>query len=89
MRFDVPWGPRFDDMIRFLSQTVSDFGHLIVVDQHFDVLFRAWCVAEIVEGNRLHIPAKIKVFSQNAVDCNYDRLSLLDVQQCSASSQDR
>ncbi|CAK8993775.1 Centrosomal protein of 76 kDa [Durusdinium trenchii] len=79
---------KFDDMIRFLSQTVSDFGHLIVVDQHFDVLFRAWCVAEIVEGNRLHIPAKIKVFSQNAVDCNYDRLSLLDVQQCSASSQD-
>ena len=26
--------------------------------------------------------------SQNAVDRNYDRLSLLDVRQCSASSQD-
>ena len=30
---------------------------------------------------------RIKVFSQNVVDCNYDRLSLLDVRDCSASSQ--
>lgn len=75
-------------MIRFLSQRVTTFEHLLVVDQHFDVLYRAWCVAEIVEGNALGIPAKIKVYSQNAVDCNYDRLSLLDVRQCSASSQE-
>ncbi|CAK9038873.1 Centrosomal protein of 76 kDa, partial [Durusdinium trenchii] len=79
---------KFDDMIRFLSQRVTTFEHLLVVDQHFDVLYRAWCVAEIVEGNALGIPAKIKVYSQNAVDCNYDRLSLLDVRQCSASSQE-
>eukprot|EP00913_Durusdinium_trenchii_P012032 g11304.t1 len=36
---------KFDDMICFLSHAVSDFGHLIVVDQHFDVLYRAWCDA--------------------------------------------
>lgn len=78
---------RFDDMICFLSQNVFGFEQLIVVDKRFDVLYRAWCVAEIVEGHALRIPAKIQVFSQNAVDCNYDRLSLLDVRQCSASSQ--
>ena len=44
-------------------------------------------MAEIVEANVLRIPARIKVPSQQAVDVNYDRLALLDVRDCSASSQ--
>eukprot|EP00434_Breviolum_minutum_P006897 symbB.v1.2.006086.t1/scaffold350.1/size222032/4 len=75
-------------MMGYLSRKVPDFGQLVVIDENFDVLYRAWCVAEIVEANVLLIPARIKVFSQNAVDCNYDRLSLLDVRDCSASSLD-
>mmetsp|Transcript_11186 Transcript_11186/g.25775 ORF Transcript_11186/g.25775 Transcript_11186/m.25775 type:complete len:172 (+) Transcript_11186:162-677(+) len=73
-------------MMTRLSRTVSGFGQLIVVDEAFEVLYRAWCVAEIVEANVLSIPARIKVFSQHAVDLNYDKLSLLDVRDCSASS---
>lgn len=59
------------------------------------MLFRAWCVAEIVEANVLRIPARITVSSQtlgrtthlvaagrSAVDRNYDRLSNLDVRDC-------
>lgn len=79
---------KFDDMMNYLSRRVDGFGQLIVIDESFEVLYRAWCVAEIVEANVLNIPARIKVYSQNAVDCNYDRLSLLDVRDCSASSQE-
>ena len=43
-------------------------------------------MAEIVEANVLQIPSRIEVPSQEAVDRNYDRLALLDVRDCSASS---
>ena len=78
---------KFDDMMFFLSNKISSFGHVIIVDKEFQVFFRAWCVAEIVEGHVLDIPPKIKVFSENAVHCNYDLLSVLDVRDCSASSE--
>jgi len=77
---------KFDDMMKLLSGRVEYFGQLIVMDKHFEVLFRAWCVAEIVEANISAVPARIKVFSQETVDLNYDKLSLLDVRDCSASS---
>ena len=78
---------KFDDMMTYLAMEVSDFSQLIVVDDDFDVLGRAWCLAEIFEANVLGMPARIQVSSQEAVDLNYDRLMLLDVRMCSASSQ--
>ena len=78
---------KFDDMMAFLARSVPNFGQLIVVDKRFDVLYRAWCVAEVVEANVLGIKARIQVHSQNAVDCNYDHLAHLDVRNCSATSQ--
>ncbi|CAE7946805.1 BPM2, partial [Symbiodinium sp. KB8] len=79
---------KFDDMMHhiYVGEKVAGFGQLIVVDNHFEVLYRAWCVAEIVEANVLQIPSRIEVPSQEAVDRNYDRLALLDVRDCSASS---
>ena len=47
-------------MIRVLSQKVAAFGLVVVIDEKFDVLYRAWCVAEIVEASLLNIPTKIK-----------------------------
>ena len=78
---------KFDDMMGFLAHSVKGFGQVIVVDKRFDVLYRAWCVAEIVEGNVQGIPARIKVLSPDAVDCNYDHLAHLDVRNCEATSQ--
>ena len=78
---------KFDDMMTHLAQQVGPFAQLIVVDDAFDVLYRAWCVAEIFEANVLGMESRIQVSSQDAVDQNYDRLSLLDVRQCTASSQ--
>ena len=77
---------KFDDMMRFLHERVAMFGQVLVVDEQFEVLYRAWCVAEVMEANFLDIPTRVKVLSQDAVDCNYDRLSTLDVRDCSASS---
>ena len=78
---------KFDDMMTHLAQQVGRFAQLIVVDDAFDVLYRAWCVAEIFEASVLGMESRIQVSSQDAVDQNYDRLSLLDVRQCTASSQ--
>ena len=44
---------KFDDMMRYLDRRVLLFSHVIIVDQQFELLRRAWCVAEIVEGNVL------------------------------------
>ena len=78
---------KFDDMMTHLALEVAGFTQLIVVDDVFDVLYRAWCVAEIFEANVLGMESRIQVSSQDAVDRNYDRLSLLDVRQCTASSE--
>ena len=78
---------KFDDMMAYLAQEVACFTQLIVVDDDFDVLYRAWCLAEIFEASILGMPARIQVSSQETVDLNYDRLTLLDVRMCSASSQ--
>ncbi|OLP78257.1 hypothetical protein AK812_SmicGene41594 [Symbiodinium microadriaticum] len=78
---------KFDDMMTHLALEVAGFAHLIVVDDAFDVLFRAWCVAEIFEASVLGMEPRIQVPSQSAVDQNYDRLRLLDVRQCTSTSQ--
>ena len=78
---------KFDDMMTHLALEVFSFGQLIVVDDAFEVLYRAWCVAEIFEASVLGMESRIQVLSQDAVDQNYDKLSLLDVRHCTASSQ--
>jgi len=82
---------KFDDMMAFRKENTSGFGQLIVIDENFDVLRRAWCVAEMVEGNALSAEGdytmRVNVFSENAVDVNYDKLALLDVRQCEATSE--
>ena len=70
-----------------LALEVPGFAQLIVFDDAVEVLCRAWRVAEIVEASVLGMESRIQVSSQDAVDQNYDRLSLLDVRQCAASSQ--
>ena len=70
-----------------LAREVLGFRQLVVLDDAFEVLFRAWCVAEIFEASVLGMESRIQVSSQDVVDRNYDRLSLLDVRQCTASSQ--
>eukprot|EP00435_Cladocopium_sp_Y103_P071833 s163_g38.t1 len=93
---------KFDDMMGELDQRDIGFGQLVVVDEHFEVLNRAWCIAEIVEGNTLAAEGiglgrhfrlsaekciRVNVHSQNSVDVHYDSLAVLDVKQCQATSE--
>eukprot|EP00913_Durusdinium_trenchii_P006764 g6358.t1 len=81
---------KFDDMMHFLQQQDIGFGQLVVVDEHFGVLHRAWCIAEIVEGNTIagedgNFRMRATVYSQNSVFLNYDSLAVLDVRECCAT----
>lgn len=87
---------KFDDMMNYLQQKDRRFGQLVVVDEAFEVLNRAWCIAEIMEGNSLHEESKscsqfqmrVNVFSRNSVDLHYDNLAVLDVTKCDATSEE-
>ena len=61
---------KFDDMMAHMSER-EGVGQFLVVDETFDVLTRAWCVAEIVEGNHLSanetFSMRTLVFSQHSV----------------------
>ena len=43
-----------------MAPQVANFGQVIAVDEGFGVLHRAWCVAEIVEGSRLGLRARVE-----------------------------
>ena len=79
---------KFDDMMAYLAGEVAGFWQLVVVDDDFDVFYRAWCVAELFQASVLRMKSKVQVSSQQSVDLNYDKLSLLDVRQCMASAQE-
>lgn len=79
---------KFDAMMTFLFERVPDFKQVVVVDADFEVFYRAWCVAEIAEGDRLELQQSIKIHSQDSLDLHYDSLSTLDVQACQASREE-
>jgi len=77
---------KFDDVMRFLRYWHREaFAQVIVVDVSFQVFSRAWCVAEIIEGNNLGIKSSVKILSEIILDTHYDMLTVLDVQECKAS----
>eukprot|EP00930_Biecheleria_cincta_P016710 TRINITY_DN13489_c0_g1_i3.p1 TRINITY_DN13489_c0_g1~~TRINITY_DN13489_c0_g1_i3.p1 ORF type:complete len:400 (+),score=50.64 TRINITY_DN13489_c0_g1_i3:72-1271(+) len=76
---------KFDEVMILLHERCSRFAQIIVVDWAFQVFFRAWCVAEIVQGHILDIPAHVKIHSGAALDAHYETLSILDVRDCQAS----
>eukprot|EP00931_Biecheleriopsis_adriatica_P089617 TRINITY_DN63711_c0_g1_i1.p1 TRINITY_DN63711_c0_g1~~TRINITY_DN63711_c0_g1_i1.p1 ORF type:complete len:797 (+),score=83.33 TRINITY_DN63711_c0_g1_i1:44-2434(+) len=77
---------KFDDVMRLLHErNGTAFSHVIVVDENLEVFYRAWCVAEMVEGHNLEIRGAVKILSEEALDLHYDTLSILDVQDCQAS----
>jgi len=78
---------KFDDMMNYLQGNVAGFALVVAVDMAFDLFSRAWCVAELVEADTSGIPQGIKIHSEETLDRNYDRLSMLDVTNCRATIQ--
>ena len=79
---------KFDAMMKVLraQETYSgEFRQLIAVDREFELFQRAWCVAEIVEAHRRHIPQFLQVPSSQDICEKYDTIRGLDVDNCRAS----
>jgi len=76
---------KFADMMACIKDKNPDFQHVIVVDKHFGIFGRAWCVAELVEGNALGLSQRLLIFDSESVKVNRSSLSSLDVSECEAS----
>jgi len=76
---------KFDAMMRHLNRTLPNFSHLVVAGTNFEVFTRAWCIAEIVESGMSDIKQRILIHSEETLDCNYQRLTCIDVRQCQAT----
>jgi len=81
---------KFDEMMALLHQEVPHFEHVIAVDRKFELFTRAWCVAELVQGNVAGIPQRVQVLSHEALGIDagdvsaYVKLVTLTVADCEA-----
>jgi len=76
---------KFDDMMRFLQETVPTFKQVVAVDAEFSMFSRAWCVAELVEADSSCIPQAVLIHSSTSLEQHYGNLATLDVRGCEAS----
>ena len=79
---------KFDDMMRFLKRALRPevrLEQVVVLDMHFLLLTRAWCVAELVEADSLHIGQSTKIHSVATRVACLERLEKIDVRECEAS----
>jgi hypothetical protein len=67
------------------GESKTRFGQVIAVDREFELFSRAWCLAEIAQAKRSHIPQSMKVFSFENIDHHFGKMENLDVRQCNAS----
>eukprot|EP00747_Dinoflagellata_sp_TGD_P048480 gnl/TRDRNA2_/TRDRNA2_145629_c0_seq5.p1 gnl/TRDRNA2_/TRDRNA2_145629_c0~~gnl/TRDRNA2_/TRDRNA2_145629_c0_seq5.p1 ORF type:complete len:491 (+),score=97.19 gnl/TRDRNA2_/TRDRNA2_145629_c0_seq5:205-1473(+) len=54
---------KFDAMMGHLAATRPDFSQVVAVDDEFELFDRAWCVAELAEGNKCKLDQRLKVHS--------------------------
>lgn len=54
----------------------------------FDVLRRAWCVAELVQAYRSGLAQRVKIHSVECLDDHIDQVAKLRVEDCQASRPD-
>ena len=73
---------KFDDMMAFLRRSVPSFSQVVAVDESFDLFWRAWCVAELVNfisnpwNDNLDSNGYLKVY---AFHNYYGRFTLFDI----------
>eukprot|EP00747_Dinoflagellata_sp_TGD_P115577 gnl/TRDRNA2_/TRDRNA2_172191_c1_seq3.p1 gnl/TRDRNA2_/TRDRNA2_172191_c1~~gnl/TRDRNA2_/TRDRNA2_172191_c1_seq3.p1 ORF type:complete len:370 (-),score=37.64 gnl/TRDRNA2_/TRDRNA2_172191_c1_seq3:319-1428(-) len=79
---------KFDDMMMFLKEQVPTVRQVICVDNDFQLFWRAWCVAELVQANQSSIEQYLVIASRTALDANYNRLGNLNVSECQASRKE-
>jgi len=76
---------KFSEMMAKLGEDNDDFGHVIAVDESFDIFNRAWCIGEVVQGRRDGLHQVLKIPSVDVVRNNRKKLESLDVRNCRAT----
>ncbi|CAE8613914.1 unnamed protein product [Polarella glacialis] len=61
------------------------FGQVVALDVGFELLSRVWCVAELVEAHRLHLPQALMIHSAASRENCLEKLRHLDVREAQAS----
>jgi len=79
---------KFDSVMEYLSATNRDFAQVVAVDRDFCLFSRAWCVAEIVEANKMGMRQSLKLSSKQALKQECDQLRSLDVRNMQAARQE-
>ncbi|CAJ1385979.1 unnamed protein product [Effrenium voratum] len=81
---------KFDDMMAFLKQhhrqkSQVHLEQVVAMEIDFGLLTRVWCVAELVEADKLHLHQAVKVHSASSRENCVDHLLHLDVREAQAS----
>ncbi|CAJ1365858.1 unnamed protein product [Effrenium voratum] len=81
---------KFDDMMAFLKQhhrqnSQVRLEQVVAMEVDFTLLTRVWCVAELVEADRLHLHQAVKTHSAASREKCVDHLLHLDVREAQAS----
>ncbi|CAE8619599.1 unnamed protein product [Polarella glacialis] len=67
------------------ATNMKRFGQVVALDVNFELLSRAWCVAELVEAHRLHLPQALMIHSAASRERCLQKLRHLDVREAEAS----
>lgn len=82
---------KFDSMMAFLKWRLrSNFAdvrleQVVAMEPDFGLLSRVWCIAELVESRKLHLPQAIMIHSAASRAKCLERLFNLDVREAEAS----
>jgi len=76
---------KFDDMMETLHRIHPDFGQVVAVGRKFHLFTRAWCVAELVQGNQSGLEQSVKIHSKDNLTQCIRSIGELKVQDCQAS----
>mmetsp|Transcript_17418 Transcript_17418/g.56346 ORF Transcript_17418/g.56346 Transcript_17418/m.56346 type:complete len:890 (-) Transcript_17418:166-2835(-) len=76
---------KFDDMMAYLLTISPAFSQVIAVDSHFVLFSRIWCIAELLEARRDHIPQDLEIHSVAHIVEHRKQLDIFDVQDAQAS----
>jgi len=79
---------KFDEMMGLMISEFDDFVHVVAVDHNFDLLARAWCIAELVEGHASNVEQHVQIHSSEALEQNYREMVPVRVQDCEASREE-
>lgn len=79
---------KFDDMMKYLSASNSNFAQVIAVDASFMLFSRAWCVAEIAAAHKMGMLQRMKVVSVASLNEHEPRLRVLRIEDMEATRKE-